>query len=37
MSHTCIWCDAVFQTRMELEDHVDSEHSEMRGHVRIKV
>jgi hypothetical protein len=37
MSHTCIWCDAGFGTRIELEAHVEAEHPEIRKHVHIKI
>ena len=37
MSQTCIWCDAAFETRMDLEDHVASEHPEIRNAVHIKI
>jgi hypothetical protein len=34
MSHICTWCDAVFETRFELEYHIESEHQLMRSSIR---
>ena len=37
MPHTCIWCDAVFEHRMDLEDHVSSEHPSIHRNIRIRM
>jgi len=34
---TCIWCDMTFQSRIELEAHVEDEHAFMKTNVRMKV
>jgi len=34
---TCIWCDAAFSNRVELEYHVEQEHEFVVRNVKIKV
>jgi uncharacterized C2H2 Zn-finger protein len=35
MAETCIWCDAVLDTRADLEKHVAEQHSLSRGKMKI--
>ena len=34
---TCIWCDASFDSHIELEYHVEQEHPFVRGSVKIRL
>ena len=37
MAHICIWCDAILDTRMDLEEHVASEHPELKSAINVKI
>ena len=33
----CVLCDETFANRIELERHVEDEHPELRGRVKIRI
>jgi len=35
MAETCVWCDATFETRAELEKHIEEAHSSVRGRIKF--
>lgn len=35
MAETCIWCDACFESRADLEKHVSEQHTLSRGKIKI--